>query len=316
MEDLANSFGGIIFILAIIGIAVLLIWFFVFKVKHLKTPDVYMVDGGVKTGKSLVTVKLAVTQYRKNCIKVAIFNFFRRCINKFRKMKKAPLEKPMLYSNMPLYRVKYNALTLDILKWQVRIPHKSVCLIDEATLLADSLLGMKKDKNKMKEFDETNEILTLFLKTYGHQTHGGSCFYNSQNVIDLHFAFKRCTSTYLMVMKNRKFPFFCLLDVRELVHDESGDTKNVIAKDVDDDNKPLFVSKRWYKYYDRYYLDILTKHLKVLVNYNVEKQDRKNKIELKQIITLGNYQKIKEYNEKNMPKPVVKEKVQNEKECA
>lgn len=316
MEDLANSFGGIIFILAIIGIAVLLIWFFVFKVKHLKTPDVYMVDGGVKTGKSLVTVKLAVTQYRKNCIKVAIFNFFRRCINKFRKMKKAPLEKPMLYSNMPLYRVKYNALTLDILKWQVRIPHKSVCLIDEATLLADSLLGMKKDKNKMKEFDETNEILTLFLKTYGHQTHGGSCFYNSQNVIDLHFAFKRCTSTYLMVMKNRKFPFFCLLDVRELVHDESGDTKNVIAKDVDDDNKPLFVSKRWYKYYDRYYLDILTKHLKVLVNYNVEKQDRKNRIELKQIVTLGNYQKIKEYNEKNMPKPVVKEKVQNEKECA
>lgn len=316
MENLGNSFGGILLLLAIIGVSILLLWFFIFKVKHLKTPDVYMVDGGVKTGKSLVTVKLAVRQYRINCFKVGFFNFFRKLRNKFRKIKKAPLEKPMLYANMPLYKVKYNKLTLSILKWEVRIPHKSVCLIDEATLLADSLLGMSRSKEKMKEFDETNEILTLFLKTYGHQTHGGSCFYNSQNVVDLHFSFRRCTSTYLMITKNRKFPFFCLLDVREIVHDESGDTKNVNTRDVDDDNKPLFVSKRWYKYYDRYYLDILTKHLPLLVNYEVEKIDPKNRQELKQIVTLGNYKKIKEYNDKMMPKPVVKEIVENEKEHA
>lgn len=302
MEDIGNSIGGIIFIIAIVGIAILLLWFFIFKVKHLKTPDVYMVDGGVKTGKSLITVKLAVTQYRKNCFKVAFFNFLRKFANLFRKEKKAPLDKPMLYSNMPLYKVKYNKLTLDILKWNVRIPHKSVCLIDEATLLADSMLGMNRRKDKQEEFDYTNEVLTLFLKTYGHQTHGGSCFYNSQNVVDLHFSFKRCTSTYLMVMKNRKFPFFCLVDCRELVHDESGDTRNVITRDVDDENKPLFVSKRWYKYYDRYYLDVLTKNLPIYVNYDVEKVDYKSKQVLKHIVTLGNYQKIREYNESQQVK--------------
>lgn len=302
MEDLSNSFGGILFVIVLIGLAVLLLWFFIFKVKHLKTPDVYMVDGGVKTGKSLITVKLAVTQYRKNCIKVAIFNFFRKCVNLFRKTKKAPLEKPMLYSNMPLYKVKYNRLTLDVLQWNVKLPNKSVCLIDEATLLADSMLGMSKGKEKQKEYDRTNEILTLFLKTYGHQTHGGSCFYNSQNVVDLHFSFKRCTSTYLMVMKNRKFPFFCLVDCRELVHDESGDTKNVITNDVDDDNKPLFISKRWYKYYDRYYLDVLTKNLPLYVNYDVEKVHFRNHQDIKEIVTLGNYQKIREYNESQQVK--------------
>lgn len=312
---MSNEIQALIFLLILVALGVFLLWFFIFKVKHLKTPDVYMVDGGVKTGKSLVTVMLAVKQYRRNCIKVAIFNFFRRIVNFFKKLfkkeQKAPLEKPMLYSNMPLYRVKYNALSMDVLLWNVRIPHKSVVLIDEATLLADSMTGMVGNKDNKKRFDEINETLTLFLKTFGHQTHGGACFYNSQQVVDLHFAFKRCTSTYLFVAKNRKFPFFCLLDVRELVHDESGDVVNTVEKDVDVDNRPLFVSKRWYKYYDRFYLDVLTKHLPVYVNYDVNKLDNKDKIELHEILTFGTYQKIKEFNERN--KPVLKEVKENEK---
>lgn len=309
MEDIGNSLGGILLVLIAIGIGILLIWFFVFKVKHLKTPDVYMVDGGVKTGKSLITVMLAVKQYRRNTRIAKIQNFFIKIFNKtfWHKNKRELKNMPMLYSNMPLYKVKYNKLTLDVLLWKVSIPHKSVCLIDEATLLADSMLGMAKNKDKREEFDRINETLTLFLKTFGHQTHGGSCFYNSQNVIDLHFAFKRCTSTYLMVMKNRKYPFFCLVDVRELVHDESGDTKNVINRDVDDDNKPLFVGKWWYKYYDRYYLDVLTKNLPKYVDYDVEKVEWKNHQELEHIVTLGNYQKIREYNERQQkPKEVKK----------
>lgn len=309
---MSNEVGAILFLLIILGLVIFLLWFFIFKVKHLKTPDVFMVDGGVKTGKSLVTVMLAVKQYRRNVIKMHIRNFFKRIINAFRKLrnigklkkgkKTKPYlkydERPMLYSNMPLYNVKYNALTMDILLWNVRIPHKSVVIIDEATLLADSMTGMMKSKEMKEKFDEINEVLTLFLKTFGHQTHGGACFYNSQQVIDLHFAFKRCTSTYLFVAKNRKFPFFCLLDVRELVHDESGDVTNTITSDVDVDNRPLFVSKRWYKYYNRYYLDVLTKNLPLYVDYNVSKLDRKDKIEIDEILTLGGYKKIKEYNER------------------
>lgn len=309
---MSNDVGAFIFLLLIIALVIFLLWFFIFKVKHLKTPDVFMVDGGVKTGKSLVTVMLAVKQYRRNIIKAHIRNFFKRIINafrrlgNFRKLKKGKKckrylkydEMPMLYSNMPLYNVKYNALTLDVLLWNVRIPHKSVVIIDEATLLADSMSGMVTTKEKKEKLDEINEVLTLFLKTFGHQTHGGACFYNSQQVVDLHFAFKRCTSTYLFVAKNRKYPFFCLLDVRELVHDESGDVMNTIDKDVDVDNKPLFVSKRWYKYYDRFYLDVLTKNLPLYVDYDVIKLSQKEKIDIDKIVTLGNYKKISEYNER------------------
>lgn len=304
--------GILLFGLLVLALVVFLLWFFIFKVKHLKTPDVFMVDGGVKTGKSLVTVMLAVKQYRRNCFKVRVVNFFKRIFNAIREVKnvrraylKKPLkhffkynEMPMLYSNMPLFNVKYNVLTMDVLLWNVRIPHKSVVIIDEATLLADSMLGMVGNKEKREKFEETNEVLTLFLKTFGHQTHGGACFYNSQQVVDLHFAFKRCTSTYLFVAKNRKFPFFCLLDVRELVHDESGDVINTIEKDVDVDNRPLFVSKRWYKYYNRFYLDVLTKNLPKYVDYDVPKLSYKDKKDLDKILTLGTYRKVHEYNER------------------
>lgn len=314
-----NEVGTFIFILVLIGLGIFLLWFFIFKVKHLKTPDVYMVDGGVKVGKTLVTVKLAVTQYRKNCIKVAIFNFFRRLINFFKRLFKKPvkpyLEKPMLYSNMPLFRVKYNWLSMDIITMKVRIPHKSVCILDEASLIADSMTGMITDKQKRARFDEINETLTLFFKLYGHSTHGGSAFFNSQNVTDLHFAFRRNTACYLYVAHNRKFPFFCLLDVRELIHDESNDVVNTNNGDVEKDNRPLFISKRWYKYYDRYYLDVLTKSLPTYVNYDVIRLSRKDKKDIKYILTLGNFTKIKEYNERFMPKPLpVKEVKENEKE--
>lgn len=302
---------GFIFLLVVIVLLAFLLYWFIFRVKHLKPNDVYMIDGGVKTGKSLITVMLSVKAYRiakiKYYIRWALIFVFARTMrdfkNLFRKNKKLPYtmgEKPMLYSNMPLYRVKYNPLTLDIIKGKVRIPHRSVCLCDEATLIADSMSSYVGNRAKMQGIEQINEDLTLFLKTYGHMTHGGKFFYNSQQVIDLHFAFKRNTSIYLWVARTRKFPFFCLSEVREVIHDESNDVVNVVTRDVELDNRPLFISKRWFKYYDRYYLDVLTKQLPLVVNYDVPKMDKKlTHVDIKEIITLGTYKKILEYNERN-----------------
>ena len=88
------------------------------------------------------------------------------------------------------------------------------------------------------------------------------------------------------------------VNCRELVHDESGDFKNISTSDLDDDNKPLFVLKRWYHYYDRYYLDVLTKNLPLMVNYDVKKLDiKKDKQEVKEIVSFNTYAKVLEYNE-------------------
>lgn len=296
--------GSIVF-LAICGVLSLLaLYFFIFKVKHLKTPDVFCIDGGVKTGKSLVTVMLAIKQYKKNIFKYYVRNFFRKIGNKIRKLLRKPvkplIEKPMLYSNMPLNRIKYNSFTLDILLRKVRMPYKSVVLIDEASLLADSMTGALTSKAKKEQFDFINENLTLFLKLFGHMTRGGSCFYNSQQIVDLHFAFKRCTSTYLFIAKNRKYPFFCLLDVREMIHTEDNDSVNAVTNDIDTDDKPLFVRKKYYKYYDCYYLSALTDKLPTQVNYDVVKFIRGKDMKAKHVTTLGSYKSIEEFNERNL----------------
>ena len=313
-----NEFGQLVFWLIVIGLCVFLLWFFIFKVKHLKTSNVYFVDGGVKTGKSLICVMLAVKTYRRNLIAYYIRLGLIKFINLFRKsnatcrknlfkhgsFKGHPKlrlpERPMLYSNMPLYKVKYNPLTLDVLLGKFRLPHKSVCLLDEATLIADAMLGMVTDKQKKERLDQINEALTLFLKLYGHMSHNGSVYFNSQNVSDLHWAFKRNTSCYLYITKNRKFPFFCLVQAREVIHDESRDIVNNNIGDVDDFDKPIFVSKRWYKYYDRFYLDVLSRDLPLYVDYSVKKVNPINRTLIKEIVTLGNYKAIRDYNEKMM----------------
>ena len=147
-----SDFGQIILIIGLIALACFLGWFFIFKVKHLRTPDVFLVDGGVKTGKSLVSVMLAVKQYRRNLIRYYLGTGLIKFVNLFKKLfrKKLinPLQKPMLYSNMPLYKVKYNYLTLEILTCQHKIPHKSVVLLDEASLIADSLTAFGQTKSQ------------------------------------------------------------------------------------------------------------------------------------------------------------------------
>lgn len=298
-----SQVGELIVIIGLIALAVFLSWFFIFKVKHLKTPDVFLVDGGVKTGKSLLSVCLVVRQYRKNLLRYFVGNFFLKGFNLllklFKRKPKKLIERPMLYSNMPLYKVKYNYLSLDILCCRVRVPHKSVFLLDEASLIADSMTALSKTMKEKEIVDYINEKLTIFLKVYvSHGSHGGFCVYNSQNIVDLHFAFRRNTSTYLYITKNRKFPFFVLLNCRELMHDEGNDVRNVYDKDVDELDKPLFLWKSWYKYYDRYYLDVLFKDLPLMVDYSVKPVNRRlTKQEVKTILTLGNYKTIREYNE-------------------
>ena len=295
--------ASIVVLIVLALLCLLALWFFIFKVKRLKPNDLYMVDGGVKTGKSLISVMIAVKNIKKATFKYRLKCFFIKIFNRIRKWRDKPLkalpEKPMLYCNMPLYKVKYNPLTIDVILGKVRLPHGSVVLIDEATLLADSMLGMVGDKKDRHTFDEINEALTLFLKTFGHMTHGGKLIYNSQQVVDLHFSFKRNTSIYCYVARTRKFPFFCLSEVRELIHDETNDVVNVVTRDAEVDNRPLFVSKRWFKYYDRYYLDVLSKNLPLYVDYEVEKLNKRNgRKEIDEIVTLGKYKAILEYNER------------------
>ena len=130
----------LILILCALGIGS---YFYLKHCKRLKLPNVYLVTGAVKTGKTCFSVGLVVKQYKKNLRNWYIAYPFRKLIDLFRSfMSKRsgvvypsciPL-KPMLYSNIPLAKVKYNLFTKEILYRQVRIPNKAVVLLDEVSL--------------------------------------------------------------------------------------------------------------------------------------------------------------------------------------
>lgn len=288
----------LLFVLILVAIGIFLLWFFIFKVKHLKVPDVYLVTGGVKTGKSFVSVYLAVRQYKRNCRKVKITNFFIKIINVFKGIFKKPYicnkEMPMLYSNMHLRNVKYNLLTLDIIKRKVRIPVKSVVLIDEVSLLADSMLAFHKRDDKL-----IHEQLLLFVKLFGHYC-GGTLIVNTQCLQDCHMAFRRCVSKYLWIDNKRKFPFFSLLQVRELAHSEDKDIVNNFDKDTEVDNRPLFIWNKYMKYYDYRCYSIFTDGLRLQVNYDNPVKDKHDSLKTSVLLTLQDFQTLKEFANKGV----------------
>ena len=92
----SNQSNSGIFILLLIVVAIIVFIFVRRKIKVLRIPSVYLVTGAVKTGKSLLSVHLAIKQYKKNKRKW----FFKKVLCTILH-RDAPL-KPMLYSNIPL----------------------------------------------------------------------------------------------------------------------------------------------------------------------------------------------------------------------
>ena len=100
-----------LYILLLVGI---LIFFVVFyhRFIHIRCGNMILITGGIKTGKSMLSVSLAFHLLRSQKIKVFLYNtvgrFFIKLFHPKRKFEKKP--KPVIYSNVPL-RCDYIPLT-------------------------------------------------------------------------------------------------------------------------------------------------------------------------------------------------------------
>lgn len=250
-----------ILLLVLLG-CVALVAFLYFKFfKMFKMKSIVFIDGSLGTGKSFYSVSIAVRLYKRQLrrykVKKWLFKLLAPTFPKIAKKYKK-LEEPLLYSNMPLRRVKYVLLTKDLLyRRNVRFAFHSIILIDEFSILADQFTF--KDR-------ELNERLTLFFKLLRHELHAGgsTCVINSQSTSDLHFSLKYVLSDYLYIHHMTKLPFFCLLKVQEMAYSADKDGGNVInvrSSDIEDSLKTLIVWKKYFKYYDSIYLSIFTDKL-------------------------------------------------------
>lgn len=246
--------------LILIALVVLVVWF-MWTMKVPKYGNLVLTTGGVKTGKTMLSVYFAYKAHQKAKMKVRIQNF----IIKLFRLKKPLKETPLLYSNIPL-KCPHVPLTDDLLKRKARFAYGSVIYICESSLVADSMAY--KD-------DFTNEQLLLLNKLIAHETKGGYMFYDTQAINDNHYAVKRCLSTYFYIHHSIKWvPFFVIMYVRELKYSDDNSAVNTFESDVEDSLQRIVVPKKVWKMYDCYCYSILTDHLPV-VNNVVETDDLK-----------------------------------------
>jgi len=233
-------------ILIIILVFALLIWA-MWKLKILNCGNVVLVTGGVKTGKTTMSVRLVYKLWKKNCNKVRFYNAFVRHFKKDKRKK----EMPLIYSNVPL-SIPFVPLTYDLIYRRARFVYGSVIYFCEASLLAGSM--------DFKD-DDLNEALPLLVKLVAHETKGGYMVFDTQSVMDLHYGIKRNVSSYFYIHHKTEIPFFLILKVRELVFMDN--TSNDFTEDVEETLKTMIVPKSTWKYFDCYCYSALTDDLPV-----------------------------------------------------
>lgn len=248
-----------IILLAVILIAVIILYFVYRKnFKILKVPSVCLITGGVKTGKSLLSVHLAIKDYKKR------HRVWWWLTHVFKK----DMEEPLFYTNVEIRfkSIKRNKdgeyirnhhldknivqVNLDHLMRIKRFNYKSIIYIQESSLMSDNMDW--KDEGK-------NVELSLFNKLIAHETRGGKLYYDTQSPLDNHYSMKRVCSTYFFIQKNLNLLLFHILYVREMINTENG--VNNFTDDIDTTTRKVLIPFWYHWKYNRYEFSYLTDDL-------------------------------------------------------
>ena len=242
----------LIYALLIAALVVVLYIIYRKNFKILKVPSVCLITGGVKTGKSLLSVYLSIKDYKKRHRK------WWWATHLFRKK----IEEPLYYTNVQIsfgcikskkpHRLDKNIVLIGLhhLSRQVRINYKSVVYIQESSLMADSM-----DFNNVNR----NVDLSLWNKLFAHEGRGSAMYYDTQSPLDNHYSMKRVSSTYYFIQKNLNCLLFHILWVRELINNENG--VNAFNDDVETSMRKVIVPFWYHHKYNRYEYSYLTDDL-------------------------------------------------------
>lgn len=279
-------------LIAIVLIAVIVLYFVYRKnFKILKVPSVCLITGGVKTGKSLLSVNLAIKDYKKR------HRIWWWLTHVFKK----DMEEPLFYTNVEIRfkSIKRNKdgeyirthhldknivqVNLDHLMRIKRFNYKSIIYIQESSLMSDNMDW--KDEGK-------NVELSLFNKLIAHETRGGKLYYDTQSPLDNHYSMKRVCSTYFFIQKNLNLLLFHVLYIREMINTENG--VNNFTDDVETTTRKVLIPFWYHWKYNRYEFSYLTDDLEKdnkvapyhygVVSFNklyMERADKRKKAEPK-----------------------------------
>lgn len=241
----------IIIIIAIILLIIFLRFWLVYR-KRYRFDCVSLVVGAPKTGKTTLQVHLALKDYKKRVLRWKLKRLLRP-------KKYKHLEKPLLYSNVPL-TVPHVRLTKELLLRKERFAFNSTIIISETSLTADAMSAtIKTDEQQKNNFD-----LNMFYKLIGHELHGGAVFTETQNPSDNHYALRRCLNRYLFIQRCIKWiPFIIVFKVREMAYldGENVNVINTVDEDLEKNTLYYWCFKSVWKKFDAYAYSIFTDDL-------------------------------------------------------
>ena len=164
------------FILLIVLVIVLFLFFkFIKGFAKISYNQVLGIFGGVKSGKTLLGVRIAIKQFKisqkywsKKKRRVIYLNFLISIVNRFRKnkikLKELPLM-PQFYSNIPIKVSKKYGMSLrvnkELFKLKEKLPNGSIMLLDEFGTIA-SQYGYTEEQIRTD--------ISEFVRFYGHYT--------------------------------------------------------------------------------------------------------------------------------------------------
>ena len=239
----------------VIIIALVLLYFIV-RPYCIKYDTLVSFTGGLGSGKTFKSVETALVLYRKQRLKVAIYNLFHP-------KDKQPL--PELYSNIPL-KIGFKKYALRLKKehllLQEKIIPRSVCLLDEVDVFANQFqynnpaIVNTKGGEENGNFDE-------FCRFYRHYTKGGYLIFNTQATANENLTIRRRQNTVITLFHFRTWGIPLILPhliytvkVRNVTL--SDDVKTVEENNAEDNMRlnigfmPLFRHYDTYCYSNRY----------------------------------------------------------------
>lgn len=208
-----------------------------------------LITGALKSGKTMLGLRCAIRKYKMAYLKWRITCIWRSLIKQ-----KLP-EEPLFYTNIAVAGIRYVPITLDILYRRQRVAYKSVVFLSELSLIADSMT--------IKEA-LLNEEINIFFKLFGHESHGGKCIIETQNVLDNHYAVKRCMTFYYNIDANFSLPFFKLVRFYKVFYSDDDSVKNVVNLGEKVQYSYMLIPKKIFTQYDSYTYSWLTDALPVL----------------------------------------------------
>lgn len=190
--------------------------------------------GGLGSGKSFMSVKMAIKLLKKNRFKVKLHNVLHP-------KKKRP--KPLLYSSIPLRisRREYaEVLTAEHLLLREAVVPKSVVFIDEIGAFANQFEF--KNPLVIRNFNE-------FVRLFRHYTRGGYLVCNDQCSENIVLEVRRRINTVFNLMHFKKFLCFCWVKCRNISVSE--EIKTVEEGNTEDNMRTLYgVIPLFMRHYD------------------------------------------------------------------